>query len=221
MFIDHSGYVVCDNNIMMRTIGRIAFPLFCLLLAEGASKTSNWKKYAARLFVFAIISEPIADYAFYRSWAFRYYQNVYWTLLLGLLAIRCYKLAEKFRDAKDWGKLFLSVIAFFVCYEVADKAHTDYGAFGVALIVLLYIARTYGENLQKRNIASALVIIGMCLAYGDLEIYGSLAAVPVFFYNEKRGWNHPVVKYGFYIFYPAHLLLLILIRAGVGTIYLG
>lgn len=219
MLIDHSGHVVCGNNMLMRTIGRIAFPLFCLMLAEGASKTSNWKKYASRLFLFAIISEPIADYAFYRTYVYTYYQNVYWTLLLGLLAIQCYKMAERFRDAKEWGKLVVAMIGFFACYGVADKAHTDYGAFGVALIVLLYIARTYGDDIAKRNFASAIVIVGMCLAYGNLEIYGSLAAIPVLFYNEKRGWNHLVVKYGFYAFYPLHLLLLAVIRNIFGVVY--
>ncbi|MGN0298437.1 MAG: TraX family protein [Lachnospiraceae bacterium] len=220
MLIDHAGFVVFANNMTMRTIGRVAFPIFCFLLAEGADKTSNWKKYALRLLFFAVISEPVADYAFYGNYFYLGYQNVFWTLLLGLLAIECYK--------KCWDKLqvintkerVLCTIGFLVCFIAAEFFCTDYGAFGIAMIMVIYIIKTRYPKDKHQNLVMSISIALLCIAYGGVEAFAAFAAVPIFFYNGKRGWNHPVMKYGFYAFYPIHLAVLALVREIIGIIVL-
>ena len=43
---------------------------------------------------------------------------------------------------------------------------------------------------------------------GGVEVYAVLALIPILLYNGQRGHQTKVMQYGFYIFYPAHLLLI-------------
>jgi len=86
--------------MLMRLIGRLGFPIFCFLLVEGFQKTRNIKKYAFRLGLFALISEVPFDLAFAgRAW-YSGYQNVYFTLLIGILALWAFDAIAKHDLAK-------------------------------------------------------------------------------------------------------------------------
>ena len=86
MFLDHYGAILAPWMISYRVIGRLSFPVFCFLLAEGAHRTRSPGKYVLRLFIAALISELPFDYAFFGK-VFWYNQNVMITLLLGLLEL--------------------------------------------------------------------------------------------------------------------------------------
>ena len=92
---------------IMRLIGRLGFPIFCFLLAEGFVRTRNVKKYALRLGIFALISEIPFDLALTGRAYNPGYQNVYFTLLLGLCCIWTINLLaqgmEKLREKKGMG----------------------------------------------------------------------------------------------------------------------
>ena len=81
------GQTLIDIYWVMRSIGRMAFPVFCFLLVEGFKYTHSREKYAARMFIFALISEIPFDLAINNTVLEFKSNNVFFTLLLGLLAI--------------------------------------------------------------------------------------------------------------------------------------
>jgi len=133
MLVDHVGACLLVSNFTLRQIGRIAFPLFCFLIAEGAVHTRDMKKYLLRLGVFAVFSELPFDLAFYHQAFYCEKQNVYWTLFLGLAVIWLFK-QYPIESWKGYlGLLFAAGFAEIFC--------TDYGAAGVLVIVLMYVLR--------------------------------------------------------------------------------
>lgn len=191
------GFLYC----LMRWIGRIAFPIFCFLLVEGFEHTGNRIKYAQRLFAFCLISEIPFDLLFSGDILEFHYQNVFFTLFIGLLFM-CASRAAALRAWNGVWKAFFCFLALLTGMYLADFLHTDYGAKGVLAIALLYLFR--------RN--RAMQLAAGCVAF-SWELPAPAAFLPIAFYNGARGRQ---IKYFFYIFYPAHLLLLYLVCAALG-----
>lgn len=232
MFLDHAALIFFAGTIWYlpgRILGRISFPIFCFLIVEGYCHTRSVRRYAGRLFLFALISEIPFDYAFFGKIVYMGYQNVFFTLFLGLLALACYDMAV------GWGMIILILLAawFF---------HTDYNAFGVVLILVLYIGRNrmnlknqqleeQGNIGQSENVRiyqrrwnyyvttafpAALVIIGYGLLKGfSIEGFGALALILIGYYNGEKG-NGRIPSLLFYAIYPLHLLL-----AGLLSVFLS
>ncbi len=195
MLLDHMGAIIWPQYIFLRIIGRLAFPIFCFLLVQGFLHTHNVHSYALRLGIFALISEIPFDLAVYHVPIYTRHQNVFFTLLLGLLVLIGFKYFEE--------HMFIQMILFALGAFFALVCHFDYGAFGIALIVFIYF---YG--LHHSFIILILGLIFLNALPGGIQSYATLAAIPIGLYNGKRGLS---LKYSFYIFYPLHLLILYLI----------
>ena len=179
---------------VMRMFGRLAFPIFCFLLVEGVQHTKSRWNYAGRLFVFALLSEIPFDLVFRGRWLEFGYQNVMFTLLIGLLCIMAYESVLEKWQGHLWLTMFGLLCILFLGMRAADFLHTDYSSMGVLAILLLYLSR---EKKWHQ------IIVG-CLVFA-WEIVAPLAFVPIAFYNGKRGFR---MKYFFYAFYPVHLLII-------------
>lgn len=184
-------------NFILRSVGRLAFPIFCFLLVEGFLYTKDVKKYALRLGVFALISEIPFDLAFNKSVLELSYQNVFFTLLIGLLVLwGTDSIKKKLPDHLVLLQYLVPVFGILL----AEFLQTDYSGFGVLLIFLLYEFR---NNRQLQ-----------CILGAAYTLFNSLTAcisfLFIWMYNGKRGKQLP--KYFFYAFYPAHLLLLFVLR---------
>lgn len=209
MLIDHIGAVLVDQTtsdyVLLRSIGRIAFPIFAFLLVEGFTHTRNRLKYVRNLCLFALISEVPFDLAITNMAIHFGYQNVFCTLAFGLIAIWAMeyvtvKGTEK--NLKDGMVTFLTIIpavAFALC---AEYLQTDYGAIGVLAICIFYKYR------QKRAVGATIVWIMLSL-FNLSELFCFPMIVAIKYYNGERGKQY---KYLFYVFYPVHLLLLVAIR---------
>ena len=176
---------------IFRTVGRLAFPIYCFLTVEGFTHTKNVRKYIGRMALFALISEiPYNLFLRYKIFSFEV-QNVFFTLLLGLCAMYFLKTFEK--------KGFLKFAGVGVCLAAAYVLRCDYGYWGVAMIVLIYLLR---ESKPLQLCISAVGFLTQSIA-------ASLAFIPIALYNGKQGLK---LKYVFYVFFPAHILAICLLR---------
>jgi len=215
MLVDHTAVAIIENGIfisqsvsltqaqleswriiywIMRLIGRLGFPIFCFLLVEGFCHTRNVKKYLFRLGMFALISEIPFDLACFRSVFYPNYQNVYFTLFIGLATL-C---GIKYFNGEMRKDRFLRLFCLFAGLAAAYILKTDYNMFGILLIVVFYQFR---DSEIKRDIFAGMIL----LCNNLVEITGLFVFLPMHFYNGQRGRQ---MKYFFYIFYPAHLLIL-------------
>ena len=181
---------------VMRLIGRLGFPIFCFLLVEGFLHTHDVKRYALRLLAFCFISEIPFDMAFKGSFFNMSHQNVFFTLFIGLLVMVGMRKVQTL-PMKKWINIVAQIAVVIVGMGVAQILKTDYAAFGVFFIVVLYV---FHDKELWRNIVGC---ISICW-----EVTAPLAFIFMHFYNGKRGLN---LKYVFYLFYPVHLLILGLI----------
>lgn len=208
MLIDHTGDVLFPGQLWLRYIGRLAFPIYCFLLVEGFFHTGDLGKYMGRLLLFGVISEVPFDLAFYEViFTFRH-QNVFWTLFLGLAAVA---LMNKARFDNIYLDIFVRALIAVPFCVIAQLIHSDYRWVGVGLIASMYLFRDF-EILRLGSGAFFLVPAFT----NSIEYFGLLSYLPVHYYNGKRGFSHgragKILKWIFYIFYPAHLLILAFIR---------
>lgn len=154
MLIDHIGCFLLNRDtdiyIICRSWGRLAFPIFCFLIAEGARHTHSLPQYMARLAAFAFISTPPFNLVHGERWYAFDHLNVFFTLFFGLAAVAAVKELSP-RILRRLGKVSLSqnefvcvLLALPVCaalYWAAYALNTDYGGYGVAAIVLFWLLR--------------------------------------------------------------------------------
>ena len=228
MLLDHIGAVIVmayfenatgENKVMflelyemLRMIGRLAFPIYCFLLVEGFCHTHNPKRYALRLLGSVFLAEIPYDLAIYGKITWQH-QSVMITLLLGFLMLMAME-----KNSKLWWKL-LVVIPFAL---LAGVANSDYGAKGIFVVALFALTR--GHKWDR-----ILQIFGLWCIFAPFYIVtplswlqtgfaitiqelAALAIVPISLYDGRKATKSKVVQSVFYLFYPAHLLVLYLLK---------
>lgn len=223
MLIDHLGAVFPqDFPFYFRIIGRVAFPLFVYLIADGCRHTRSMPQYLLRLGAFALISEIPFDLAFNQipyagiNIDFLKDTNIFYTLFLGALCVLVY---QKLRSANRRFLPLLSIVFLTLTLFFAEWLGTDYGGFGVAFVFLMYVIPIKAPRLVVMALCCCYefypaVSFYLEMGYGFTYLVESgvlwmmaacLLSVPITaLYNGKRG---PNLKWFFYVFYPAHLLI--------------
>lgn len=212
MLVDHIAYVMIERglgyggnlymiNRTMRSMGRLAFPIFCFTIVEGFQRTSNSREYLKRLIIFALISEIPFDLAFRGRMFSMDLQNVFWTLAFGLAAMIIYN--DVFMAG--WKK----AIGLLVCFYLPYRFHTDYSVYGVLAIFLMYLFR-------KEPIKMCMAGYILLLLQNPIEVWAIFGFVLILLYNGQRGRENKKI---YYWFYPAHLMVLVLLKPYVISIF--
>ena len=217
MLSDHVGLLFFPHMEIFRIIGRIAFPIFAFMIAEGCKYTRNKARYFSMIFGLAFICQ-VVYYVFDKS----LYMCVLVTFSLSILALFALDNFKRVSFEKGellWRKvlaawLFAACIIFI--YVLNLVLQIDYGFWGCMLPVfagLLHMPKNCGSALLKkmdnRYTAILLLTLGLIplmLKMGWVQPYSLLALVPLLLYSGERGKLK--MKYFFYIFYPVHLALL-------------
>ncbi len=215
MLIDHIGAVFFPNITLLRIIGRIAMPIYCFMLTEGAVYTRNKPKYLLRLLLSAFISELPFDMLF-RSRADFSYQNVMFTLSIGMLCIFLSDSAKK-KSGKVPG-IILSVVIFALGCAAAEMIGSDYGYIGVLMVASFYFfkGKPVAAAISLIAVNSVVYMIRSNMSGIPLQVFAALALVPIYMYGGKKGGGGRAAKYFFYSFYPAHMIILLAVKLIVG-----
>lgn len=203
MIIDHYGAIFQGNVELYRIIGRLAFPIYCFLLVEGYFHTKDVKKYAQRLFIFAIISELPFDLAFFNKLEFTH-QNIFFTLFIGLGAM--YVL-----DNKEGKYNFNKSAVFFVAGILAIVFSVDYNIIGIIYILAFYFTRDF-PKLKKFSALALIIFITNIVSASATQQFALLALPIIFLYNGKLGPKNKPLQMLFYSAYPLHLLIFYIIK---------
>lgn len=227
MSLDHIIWIIYPTYtteiipLMIHILGRITCPIMCYFIAEGFYYTKNIRKYLLRLFLFAIIAHipyvlSSINYTDWKSFIPFYYGNilnqtsVMWSLAWGLVMLLVDK-CEKIN-------IVLKVIIILLICLITLPSNwsciaslcvlafgTNRGKFKIQMLWMIFYVFLY----------SIVYFFMLDKVYGIIQM-GVVLAIPLLMmYNGQRGKNktiNNIMKWGFYIYYPLHLLILGLLK---------
>lgn len=208
MFIDHSGAILFPEESVLRLIGRLSFPIFAFLIANGIRHTHNEMKYLIRLGIFAVITEPIFDFAFTGRFLSMSHQNILFTFFIAVLGVVIYK---RMKEHSNESMSYFSFVPIIFSALIGERIGADYGVYGVITVYIFYF-------LYEQKAIMSFVFVGINLLFALPYVMNGgfysqalcVFSLPfILLYNNKLG---PKLKYLFYVFYPGHLLILALIK---------
>lgn len=215
MLCDHICLALMPDRVWMTCVGRLAFPIFAFLVAEGFVRTRSRARYARRLLIFALVSEVPFDLLAAGRPVYPFHQNVLWTFLI---ALGCMQLLEWAKaDPRPAARLVVSAGAVLGGFLAGTAFMVDYFGPGVWTVLVFYFFRGDGWRQRLGQLLCLLLLNGWLLA-GQTVLLGGLAlpiqafavlALPfIWLYRGRQGPHGRTVRWLFYGFYPAHLLVL-------------
>jgi len=203
MTLDHVGVALFPQCVWLRVAGRLAFPIYAYMVAEGCFHSRRPLRYLASMGGMALVCQIVFFLAMGSL-----YQCILVTFTMSIGLILLGENARKKGGILAWG-LALGAIAgaYFICTVLPgllpDTNFTvDYGFIGVALPVVLYFCREKKEKL----LFTTVILILLALESPGWQ-WAGLAAVPLLaLYNGQRGSKK--MKWIFYFYYPVHLVVI-------------
>lgn len=205
MLVDHVGEALFPGVVIFKGIGRIAFPIFAFMIAEGCYYTKNRARYLMLVAGLGIACQTVF-LVFKGSW----YMGILITFSLSIITI--YSLDGLIKNSTTKVKIISTIALLFVVFAtivlplIFKRYSLDYGIYGVVLPVLVY----YSPNKLLKLLSTTLVVTALFIVYKSFHWCYIFALPLLFLYNGKRGKAN--LKYVFYIFYPSHLAIIYFIQ---------
>lgn len=214
MLLDHAVALFMPAGVLrivLRSIGRLAAPIMCYMIAEGYHHTSNCTKYLSRLLLFALISHLPYNLCMGYSLSPLKATSVIWALAMGLLALMIIK-----NQKIHW---IFRIAGMGACCLLAYTANWNY----IAVLWVVFFGIFYGQ--PKKQMLS-FAVIGTVLHLGQQFAPVLLDSIPLasfknwhqlgiflvipllLLYNGTLGKKSKFLSCFFYWFYPLHLLAL-------------
>lgn len=188
MTIDHIGAVFFPEIIFLRIIGRLAFPILAFQLSVGYERTSNLGKYLNRLLIFAAISQIPYYLAFGEVEL-----NILFTFAVSIALIW----------ALDKRKSLITLVLLIIALAVPF----DYGLYGIFLPIVFWLnKKTKNGSLAGSTALTAIYSLVTTVIY---QMYAVIGIVISLYLRPKTSLR--LNKWTFYIFYPTHLALIVII----------
>jgi len=225
MLGDHLWATFLPQQEWLTCAGRLAFPIFAFLLAEGFCRTKDLKKYMRRMLLVALLSEIPFNLMVSRSIIQPFHQNVLWTFLLALLALAAVRKLE----SKPWlPRIALTLLTALGFYLLGLLTFVDYYGYGILMVLLFYLTRP-GQNAPRSVRMGLMAVQALGMYWINVEMMGGLVypvtlggmyfefprqglallALPILWlYDGRQGPHNAAVRWTCYLFYPVHLLIL-------------
>lgn len=203
MTVDHIGFLLLPQYEILRIIGRLSFPIFSYMIAEGCRYTKNRKKYLLIMAMLGIAFQVVyfvADHSLF--------QGVFISFSLGIALIFAIANAIERRNVVSVVMaVLLFVFIFFICAVLPHLLSNtdfeiDYGIFGVLLPVFVY----FMPNKLLKLLGVTVALVGTSLLMGGVQWYSLFTLILLALYSGERGKLN--MKYLFYIYYPLHLVVI-------------
>lgn len=203
MTVDHVGLFLLSQYPILRIIGRLAFPIYAYMIAEGCRYTGSMPRYLGLCAGLAAACQ-LVDFLVTGS----LYQCILVTFSLSMILTWLLRRATERNTALAWLTAAAAVAAVFFLTEVLPGLLTgtdyavDYGFWGVLLPVGIY----FGKSKAMKLCFTGLLLLLMSGELGSIQMFSLLSLPLLALYNGQRGRRK--MKYLFYIYYPAHLAVL-------------
>ena len=219
MTLDHIACFIPSISptcfFIFKMIGRITFPIMCFFIAQGIKYTSNKKKYANRLLIFALISQI--------PWTLLHDNNLFtWNIFLNLNTIFTLLFSYLFisnisSENKIQTKIILSLILIALCFLC------DYKFIGILYLLYFYYLPIKEQKLYLPLLLTLTASCSIFLNYSANNILantsiclGLFLTIPlIYFYDPNKYHKNKFNKYVFYIYYPLHLLVIFFINLAI------
>lgn len=219
MFCDHLWATNALQSQWLSCIGRIAYPIFAFMIAQGYIHTHDVKKYLKRMFIAACVSEIPFDLMYNGLPFYPFHQNVMFTYCIAILGMWA---MDTVRKKLSRPAAILSCIGIgLLCFAAGYALYTDFYGIGVLLVFLFwffsgnkwyhYLAQAAGMYYVNVTVLGGYYYPVTILGH-EFELYQQsfalLALIPIWLYRGRQGYHSKAWRYFCYGFYPAHILIL-------------
>ena len=193
MTLDHIGVQMFPGVLWLRIVGRLAFPIYAYMIAEGCAHTRNRRKYLLQMAGLALLCQLVYFFAMGSL-----FQCILVTFTLSILLIYACDTGSRPLTALALLGVAFVTVALPRLLPGTDFA-IDYGFFGVLVPVAAYL----GETRRKKLLFTAGALVVLAWLVGGIQWYSLAALLPLALYSGQRGKRR--MKWLFYLYYPLPL----------------